>query len=308
MNNLLLIELNKILGTGKATARNNFAYSCPLCKHKSKLEINLDETSAYYQNYNCWVCGLKGKNLISLLNNINRKDLIVDLAIYNKNKVTHSKVTKKQDAIELPREFISFLEMKGDDLVGKKALKYLLKRKITREDILKYNIGYCNKGKYSDRIIIPSYDSNEKLNYFVARSINDNYFKYLNPPTPKDIIPFESQINWNLPIILCEGTFDAIAIKRNAIPLLGSNSIPTPLMKKIVTSKVNKIYLALDKDKEAMKHTIKFCETLLNIGKEVYWIEISEKDPSQLGFEKFTLLSHNTLPLTFSKLLTMKMQ
>jgi hypothetical protein len=37
----------------------------------------------------------------------------------------------------------------------------------------------------------------------------------------RDIIGFELFINWNVPIILCEGVFDAIAIKRNAIPLLG---------------------------------------------------------------------------------------
>ncbi len=36
-------------------------------------------------------------------------------------------------------------------------------------------------------------------------------------------IPFEIFINWNSPIIRCEGMFDAISIKRNAIPLLGKN-------------------------------------------------------------------------------------
>ena len=49
-------------------------------------------------------------------------------------------------------------------------------------------------------------------------------------------------INWNLPIILCEGAFDAMAIKRNAIPLFGKK-ISTTLMKKIIESNVEKIYL-----------------------------------------------------------------
>jgi hypothetical protein len=39
----------------------------------------------------------------------------------------------------------------------------------------------------------------------------------------KNIIGFENMINWNVPIVLCEGAFDAIAIKRNAIPLFGKN-------------------------------------------------------------------------------------
>ena len=48
-------------------------------------------------------------------------------------------------------------------------------------------------------------------------------------------------VETNIPIIICEGLFDAIAIKRNAVPLLGKN-IQSELMKKIVSSFVNKIY------------------------------------------------------------------
>ena len=96
-----------------------------------------------------------------------------------------------------------------------------------------------------------------------------------------NIIPFELFINWNLPLILCEGPFDAIAIKRNAIPLLGSN-IQGSLMKKIVTSTVKKIYIALDSD--AIKKSIKYAEEFINEGKEVYIVELQGKDPSEMGF------------------------
>ena len=51
----------------------------------------------------------------------------------------------------------------------------------------------------------------------------DPFVKYRNPETSRDIVPFELFINWELPLVLCEGPFDAIAIKRNAIPLLGKN-------------------------------------------------------------------------------------
>ncbi len=39
---------------------------------------------------------------------------------------------------------------------------------------------------------------------------NGNYY----PSVSKDIIPFELFINWESPIVLCEGPFDAMAIKR----------------------------------------------------------------------------------------------
>ena len=111
-------------------------------------------------------------------------------------------------------------------------------------------------------------------------------------------------INWNSPLVLCEGPFDAIAIKRNAIPLLGKN-IQTNLMKKIVSSKVEKLYIALDSD--AMKSALKFCETFMNEGKEVHLIEMDDKDPSELGFERFTELIQKSVPLTLSGLLSRKL-
>jgi phosphoglycerol transferase MdoB-like AlkP superfamily enzyme len=77
-----------------------------------------------------------------------------------------------------------------------------------------------------------------------------------------------------------------MAIKRNVIPLFGKNIQPS-LMKKIVTSKVQKIYIALDND--ALKKALEFCELLLNEGKEVYLVELQGKDPSEMGFESFTL-------------------
>ena len=172
-------------------------------------------------------------------------------------------------------------------------------------DIKKYNIGYCSYGDYKNHIIIPSYSENGELNYFTARSFEINpYNKYKNPDTSRDIIPFELFINWNLPIVLCEGPFDAIAIKRNSIPLLGKN-IQNSLMKKIVTSTVTKIYIALDQD--AMKQSLKFCEQLLNIGKEVYLVVLPGKDPSEMGFEFFTKLIQTTQPLTQYKLMEKKL-
>jgi DNA primase len=154
-------------------------------------------------------------------------------------------------------------------------------------------------------VIIPSYDNNGKLNYFTARSFEkDPYVKYRNPETSRDIIPFELFVNWDLPIILCEGPFDAIAIKRNVIPLFGKNIQPT-LMKKLVESKVQKIYIALDTD--ALKQALGFCEQLLDIGKEVYLVEMQGKDPSEMGFENFTKLIQTVSPLTQYNLMEKKL-
>jgi DNA primase len=306
MTNELLVNLvNSVLGAGKRTARGNQAYTCPFCHHhKPKLEVNFTENKEGKNPWQCWVCGKKGKTIKSLF-----KQVQVDATYFQElGKLVKSISLEnigeiKQSLLELPKEFKTFINNK--DITARHALAYLKKRNITKQEVLKYNIGYCDSGQYNNMITIPSYDGNGKLNYFTARSFEkDPYVKYRNPDVSRDIIPFELFINWELPIILCEGPFDAIAIKRNVIPLFGKNLQPN-LMKKIVTSKVQKIYIALDND--AVKQALGFCEQLLDIGKEVYLVELQGKDPSEMGFESFTKLIQNVQPLTQYKLMDKKL-
>jgi hypothetical protein len=77
-------------------------------------------------------------------------------------------------------------------------------------------------------------------------------------------------------------------------------------MKKIVTSQVQKIYIALDKD--AQKDAVKFCEYLMNEGKEVYLVDLEEKDPSEMGFNSITSLIQKTTPLNEYDLMAKKLQ
>jgi DNA primase len=306
-NDALIFLIDSVLSKGKSTSKGNRAYHCPECKHhKLKLEVNLNETSPHFQFYQCWVCGFKGKKLSTLF-----KKLEVD-----SNKINQLKLLVKTDSkqvevvddkkVELPKEFISLINPPLNNLSAKKALHYLKSRGLIKEDIIKYNIGYCEFGTFSNMIIIPSYDAEGNINYFTARNFDKNSsIKYRNPDVSRDIIGLELFINWNVPITLCEGMFDAIAIKRNVIPLLGK-TIQNSLMKKIINSSVKKIYIALDKD--AIKQALNFCEILINEGKEVYLVDLNEKDPSNMGFEKFTNEIQNTLPLTFSNLLEKKLQ
>ena len=106
--------------------------------------------------------------------------------------------------------------------------------------------------------------------------------KYRNSPTSKDIIGFDLFINWDEPIILCEGVFDAMAFRRNAIPLFGK-TVMNKLQKKIIESNVKKIYLALDND--ALEDAIKISDNFINNGIDVRMIKFKEKDPSEIGFK-----------------------
>ena len=293
---LLVNLVNTVLGAGKRTARGNQAYHCPFCNHhKPKLEVNFTENKKGYNPFQCWVCGKKGKTIRSLFKALKvSPDKFVELSKLVKTG-SHVEDVIVENIVELPKEFIPLFP---DDktIKWKQAYYYLKSRGITNDDIIKYNIGYCTFGRYQNMIIIPSYDKDGILNYFTGRSFEqDPFIKYRNPECSRDIIPFELFINWDSPLVLCEGPFDAMAIKRNAIPLLGKN-IQSNLLKRIVQSTVKKIYIALDTD--AIKQALKHCEYLLNQGKEVYLVELDGKDPSDLGFSYFTKLIQNTEPIS----------
>jgi DNA primase len=104
----------------------------------------------------------------------------------------------------------------------KLAMNYLKKRNITDKIIRKFNIGFCYDGPFANRIIIPSYDENRRINYFIARSfLTKTKLKYKNPEVQKELIIFnESLIDWSKKIYLVEGVFDSIFLD-NAIPMLG---------------------------------------------------------------------------------------
>lgn len=306
VNQLLVTLVNSVLGQGKPTARNNYAYHCPFCHHsKPKLEVNLTENKEGKNPWHCWTCDTRGSSIYSLFKKIKvSKEKIDKLKSLVKSSKTYVSKTTTDD-VKLPEEFKPLSgNISTSDIMARHALAFLKKRNITEDDILKYNIGYCESGKYRNRIIIPTYDKDGSLNFFTARAFDDSSLKYLNPPLSRDIIANEHLINWNLPIILCEGLFDALSIKRNVIPLLGKN-IQSSLMKKLVTSKVDKIYIALDKD--AIKQALRFCEVLLAEGKEVYLVDLQEKDPNEMGFKNFTKLIQSTFPLTYSSLLEKKL-
>jgi hypothetical protein len=44
----------------------------------------------------------------------------------------------------------------SEDPIYKNAIHYLRKRRIGPKEILRYSIGYCVDGIYSNRVIIPS--------------------------------------------------------------------------------------------------------------------------------------------------------
>ena len=295
----LITLLEKVLYKSYQMKNGEHAFHCPFCNHhKKKMQVNLET-----QKWHCWVCNAGGHKIGILLRKINTpKNIISDVLkiLGDYRGVSKDKEEKTEYNVSLPQCYKP-LWRKSDDPLYKNAIHYLKRRNIGPIDILRYSIGYCSSNGYSNRIIIPSYDGEGKLNYFIARDMFPNSkFKYKNPPMSKDTVCFEMFINWNEPIVLCEGVFDAISIRRNVIPLLGKFPSKT-LVKRLVEKQVKKIYVALDED--ARQDAIKLSKFLMDYGIETYLLNMKDKDPSELGFTKFWELLNSTQQSTFSDII-----
>ena len=295
----LLRLLARVLGKGLDKSHGNHWYKCPYCNHhKEKLSINI-----LNQKWQCWVCGKKGRKILNIFRHLNvANKKLNELATLLKENISVD-VKRNDSEVSLPIEFrpLSIMQNSPD---YRNAIKYIKSRNLNKYDVLRYSVGYAESGPYSGMIIIPSFGEDGKLNYFTSRAFYDSEFKHKNPSVSKDIIGYDLLINWNEPIVLVEGAFDAIAVGDNAIPIFGK-MINNSLKKKIVEKSVKDLYIVLDQDArvKALQHAKYFMDNGIN----VYFVDLPDKDPSELGKEKIRTLIKNTNKMTFGKLMEYKL-
>jgi DNA primase len=304
-NKVVVINvLDGVLGPGYSLKGNERAHHCPFCHHhKQKLQVNTET-----QQWHCWVCNSKGRSIQSLLRRLHCEISQIQKIknIYGEDDVSSYKGDEEVVKLSLPSEFKQlYIKPKSINPVYNKAISYLKQRGIGVGEIVKYNIGYCETGIYAGRIIIPSYDSEGNLNYFVARTFyEDTKMKYKNPPVNRNVIIFENQINWNEPIVLVEGAFDSFSVRRNAIPILGK-FIPKKLMDKIMLSGVKEIAIMLDSD--AVSESVKYSNYFQKNGIRVKNIIPKSKDIGEMGLKDTLKLLKSSNETGWSDLVKMKL-
>lgn len=290
--------LKKALGSHYASG-NECLFYCPKCKHhKQKLSVNIEA-----DKFKCWVCDYSGRSIRRLVRSYadyrtlsEWDELTNHTDISSFDNLFAEKEQPPQLTVQLPQEFKS-LVTKNLPLCSLPVRKYLTDRGVTRSDIKKWKIGYCITGEYSGRVIIPSFSDLGELNYFVARSYNGNWKKYMNPPASRDIVFNDLMVDWQSDIILVEGAFDAIKAGQNAIPLLGSQLRENShLFQKIV--KYNpRVYLALDPDAE--KKSARLIKNMLTYGVELYKVEIKPySDVGEMSKDEFLRRKQLSKPIS----------
>ena len=280
--------LKEILGDYYISGKE-MLFFCPKCKHhKKKLSVNLEKDA-----FKCWICDFSGKSVRRLVkrygNYVQQKTWnelsgIVEITEYEKIFLADEKLEENIEPIGLPEEFQTLCN-RDVGLTSLPARRYLKDRGISREDILFWKMGYSVSGEYAGRVIVPSFNLDGKVDYFIARSYENNWKRYLNPQTPRDIIFNELYVDWSSDITLVEGVFDAIKAK-NAIPILGSTLRENSRLFMEIIRHDPAVYIALDPDAE--RKAEKLIISLLNYGAEVYKIDIpTGRDVGDMTHEEF---------------------
>ena len=227
----------------------NIATKCPNCgtKGKRKFSINIENWSCH-----CWVCGIKGRTPHRILFQHVSEDAAREFKFKFLNNGSSPGIADHQveEEIKLPNDFIPLctsLQSRDPDI--RDCINYLRKRGISDRDFWYFRLGSVKKGRFRRRVIIPSFDSEGDLNYFSARSIDYNSFKYINSKAKKmEIIFNEINIDWSQEITLVEGPFDLFKCNQNSTCLLGSQlSKRSYLFKRLVANR-SPVILGLDFD------------------------------------------------------------
>jgi DNA primase len=250
-------------------------FSCPACgHHKRKFSVNLDKNV-----FKCWICDYYGRNIRRIVRRygsyiqLQKWDQITDRTDISRfaELFMDEGAAEVETKIELPEEFVS-LANQNLPLSANRALRYLKERGVTRQQIVRWKVGFCYDGEYGGRIIVPSFGASGYPNYFIARSYVGHGMKYKNPRSSKNVIFNDLFTNWTDDLVIVEGVFDAINAG-NAVPILGSTlRQDSDLLRKVVRNDTP-CYIALDPDAADKERRI--IQTLLRYDVELYKIDVT---------------------------------
>jgi DNA primase len=199
---------------------------CKLCNdYKVRASFSVEDARIKYNCFNCGVSTSYTKNSTYLhkdfrdvLNAYGIDDTDIDLELgktyFTKEQIViaKKKAESKIAEVALPPNSYQVTTPSEDDMWTIVADEYLQSRGLSLAD----HTWFLSTHKdYRDRIIIPYYKDG-KVIYWDARSFDDNAKKrYINPTTPKEPILFgydELERNFDKPLFIMEGAFDAISI------------------------------------------------------------------------------------------------
>lgn len=183
----------------------------------------------------------------------------------------------------------------------KLAIKFLHRKHISPDAIVRFGLEYFETGYYAARLYIPFF-MNSKLVFFQARDVlgeerwltehkrNKKYRKYLNPKgiQKSQIIYNYDSITEGSEICIVEGPLDAITLE-NGVAILG-HTISRPQAKKIADKNPARVIFIPDNDAAGRDNLEKNIKIMREVAPEVdvgyYEIDNQYKDANEAQLSK----------------------
>jgi DNA primase len=279
--------LTRVLGSCTLDRKGvNAAFRCPDCKEskKQKLIVRIDTGQ-----YHCWVCDARGASIAKVLRKLSPEVASRWEGVTGSHQRRFVDEVVEAPKVEVPMGFkllVESLESRDPDI--RDCVNYVTDRGLGLRDMWYFRLGYVKRGRLSRRVIMPSFDSEGKINYWTARSIDKNVVgKYINPPVPRGEFIFnELNIDWRQEVTLVEGPFDLTKCDSNATAILGSNMSRKSALFQAIARNRTPVVLALDSDMPEKQH--KWAKALSEFDVPVRILDLGDKkDVGEMTREEF---------------------
>lgn len=218
------------LGIAYSEYGDEVKIQCPNPKHQDRnpsATVNVNRNSSKYTWFSCFGCNFSGKlpKLYATLKQCSTEKAMIEITKILKDDVKNvNKNIIQKDFLEEEEQFEILLPEEYQEIKlmsGSSYYRYLQKRGLSDTDILSFDWGFCAKGYYAKRVILPIY-MNGKIVSFYTRHItcnieNRKVRNALNSKMENVVFPYD-YINKSLDYIwVTESAFNFFSLKNIGI-------------------------------------------------------------------------------------------
>jgi hypothetical protein len=237
---------------------------CPSCGARNHCSVNVTK-----QKWRCFKCEWRGDDVIKFVamvencDDADARELVLETGFDQRHPgeveaalEEHAPAPVVAPSVAywraaMPAEYVPCYDRRTGKWNG--VPTYLARRGIQRETIMTYRLGWCDRGRYAHRIVIPIITGN--LATFQARATwSETHKKYDSPP---DAPMSQMLMGYDLlrpgeELWVVEGPFDKLACHQAglpAVPLIGKE-MSEAQANLIVKLRPSRVHVMLDDDAE----------------------------------------------------------
>ncbi|NCV86641.1 MAG: toprim domain-containing protein [Oxalobacteraceae bacterium] len=221
-------QVKRVLsGSGVTVEKESESEYIVFCPFHANHRTPAGEINKYSGLFFCFSCG-KTADLIELVMHFSNRTYFESVRFIKSKEVEvdilseiNSKLVEKEEWTEFDFSIVQRLHEQA--LVSERAKEYFVKRKITKDSVIKFKLGYSET---QDMISIPVHNHEGLCVGFVARSIEGKDFKNTTK-LPKSKLLFNlNRVKTASKVYVVESSFDAIRLDQVGFPAvatLGAN-------------------------------------------------------------------------------------